>query len=101
MTRRVRFAPQGRAQFLSALAYIRADRPGAARGFRVAAEDSLSRLSDIPDSGRLIPEFPALPFREVIVLPYRFLYRVRDDEVWVVAVWHEAQIPDEPEQAGG
>lgn len=29
--------------------------------------------------------------------PYRFFYRVKDRTVWVVAVWHGAQLPGEPE----
>jgi plasmid stabilization system protein ParE len=42
------------------------------------------------------PEFPDLPFREVIVKPYRFFYRIKDKAVWIVAVWHGAQLPDQP-----
>ena len=48
----------------------------------------------------MLPEFPDLAFREVIVPPYRFFYRVRDDAVWVVAAWHSAQLPGEPEDVG-
>ena len=47
-------------------------------------------------SGRPIPEFPDLPYREVIVAPYRFFYRVKDNAVWIVAVWHGARIPQQP-----
>lgn len=96
MTRRVRLTASARAQFLSALDYIRSDRPQAARDFRDLVNRSLLRLVDFPDSGRLIPEFPELRFREIIVVPYRLFYRVEEDIVWVVAVWHSAQIPDEP-----
>jgi plasmid stabilization system protein ParE len=66
--------------------------------FRQKAEKALSRLKRFPESGRPIPEFPALPFREVIVNPYRFFYKVKDDSVWIVAVWHGAQLPDEPKK---
>ena len=96
MSRPVRFTPQARAQFLAALAYIAADNPEAARALRVHAEGSLSRLAEYPESRRALPEFPELPFREVVVAPYRFFYRVRDDAVWIVSVWHSAQLPDEP-----
>ena len=44
----------------------------------------------------MVPEFPDLPYREVIVRPYRFFYRVNDPVVWVVAVWHGAQLPEDP-----
>ena len=100
MSRRVLFTPAARAQFLAALAYIAADDPAAARALRERAEESLSRLSDFPESGRVLPEFPDLPFREVVVSPYRFFYRVKDDAVWVVAAWHSAQLPGEPKGGG-
>jgi len=93
---RVRFTPSARAQFLSALAYIRRDKPSAAIRFRDRTETVLRRLEDFPESGRIIPEFPELPYREVIVSPYRFFYRIKDDVVWIVAVWHGAQLPKEP-----
>jgi toxin ParE1/3/4 len=96
----VRFTPTARAQFLAALDYARADRPSAAAALRQRVEESLSRLRDVPESGRVLPEFPDLPFREVVVTPYRFFYRVRTDTVWVVAVWHAARLPDEPDDAG-
>lgn len=93
---KIRFTPTARTQFLSALAYIRRDKPSAAARFRERAEKALKRLLKYPESGRHIPEFPELPYREVIVPPYRFFYRIEDDIVWIVAVWHGAQLPDEP-----
>ena len=90
------FTPSARLQFLEAVEYIRRDSPAAASYFRDKAEKSLSRLKKFPESGRLLPEFPDLPFREVVVPPYRFFYRVRDETVWIVAVWHGAQLPYEP-----
>ncbi len=92
----VRFTPSARAQFLAALAYIRQENTTAARQFRQRAERVLRRLQRFPNSGRVIPEFPELPYREVIVAPYRFFYRREAETVWVVGVWHGAQLPDEP-----
>jgi plasmid stabilization system protein ParE len=93
---RVRFTPTGRAQFLAAIAYIRRENPAAAARFRQRAEQALRRLEQFPESGRVVPEFPDLPYREVIVPPYRFFYRIKEAAVWVVAVWHGAQPPEEP-----
>jgi toxin ParE1/3/4 len=76
---------------------IHRDKPSAALSFRQKTEKSLSLLKKFPESGRPLPEFPELPFREVIVKPYRFFYTVKDNDVWVVAVWQGAQLPDEPE----
>ncbi|HOX27315.1 MAG TPA: type II toxin-antitoxin system RelE/ParE family toxin [Candidatus Krumholzibacteria bacterium] len=88
------FSPSARAQFLAALAHIRRDRPDAARRFRDRAEEALRRLETFPASGRIVPEFPDLPHREVIVGSYRFFYRVVGETVWIIAVWHCAQLPD-------
>ena len=63
--------------------------------------DALAVLIDFADSGRVIPEFPQLGFREVLVDSYRFFYRVKGDTVWVVGAWHDAQIPDEPPEGIG
>ena len=94
---KVRFTPSARAQFLSALNYIRRDNPLAALNFRQRVETILRRLEEFPESGRVVPEFPELPYREVIIAPYRFFYRVKGKIVWIVAVWHGAQLPEEPE----
>lgn len=93
---KVRFTPAGRRQFLDAVSYIRRESPVAAAAFRQRAEAALRRLESFPESGRTVPEFPDLPYREVILSPYRFFYRIRDPIVWVVAVWHGAQPPDDP-----
>ena len=93
---KVLFTPSARTQFLSALSYIRKDKPSAAVNFRKRSEELLRRLEDFPESGRIVPEFPELPYREVIIPPYRFFYRIKDDIVWMVAVWHSAQLPKEP-----
>ena len=98
MKYRVRFTPTARDQFLAALTYIQADNSPAAVAIRQRAGESLARLRDYPESGRVLPEFPELPFREVVVPPYRFFYRVKSDTVWIVAVRHGAQLPDEPDE---
>ena len=95
---KLRFTPSGRTQFLTAVAYIQQDDQKAALGFRKRAEQVLRRLLRFPESGRLIPEFPDLPFREVVVPPYRFFYRREGQSIWVVAVWHGAQLPTEPKR---
>ena len=97
---RVRVTPTGRNQFVAAIEYIRRESPAAAQRFRARAEEILRRLQRFPESGRIVPEFPELPYRDVIIRPYRFFYRVRDPIVWVVAVWRGAQLPGEPHEAG-
>jgi len=94
---RIRFTPSARLQFLAAVEFIRRDKPSAAARFRKRVEKSIRRLSRYPNSGRVLPEFPELPYRELLVTPYRFFYRIEGKTVWVVAVWHGAQLPDSPD----
>jgi toxin ParE1/3/4 len=94
---RIRFTPTARKQFFSAIAYIYKENPKAAFEFKNKSEKTLSRLKTFPLSGRSIPEFPGLPFREVIIYPYRFFYRVVGKTVWIAAVWHGSQLPEEPD----
>ena len=92
----VRFTVSARSQFQAGLRFIGADKPSAANNFRVKAQKSLERLKDFPDSGRPLPEFPDLRYREIIVRPHRFFYRVEDEVVLIVGVRHAAQLPSEP-----
>jgi toxin ParE1/3/4 len=98
---KILFTPSARIQFLSALAYIRRDKPDAALRFRRRAETALKRPVKFPDSGRVIPDFPELPQREFVVAPYRFFYRVKGKVVWIVGVWDGAQIAIVPEEVEG
>jgi plasmid stabilization system protein ParE len=97
---RVLFTRTAREPYLAALAEIAQDRPAAARRLHARARRALSRLASFPDSGRPIPEFPELPHREVVLPPWRFFYRVQGRTVWIVAVWHDAQLPGAPALAG-
>jgi plasmid stabilization system protein ParE len=97
----VRFTPSGRAQFLAAVGSIRRHSASAARRFRQRSARALKRLERFPNSGAIVTEFPESPYREMYVNPYRFFYSIRETIVWVVAVWHGAQIPQEPENPRG
>ena len=97
---RVLFTPSGRVQFLAAVTYIAGERPAAAGRFVTRVERALRRLGRYPRSGRRIPEFPDLAYRELVLPPYRFFYRTQDRIVWIVAVWHSAQLLEAPDLAG-
>jgi plasmid stabilization system protein ParE len=88
----IQYTPPARRQFLDAIRYIKADKPSAAKNFRVKPVRALGRLEDYPDSGRPIPEYPDSEYKQVVVKPYRFFYRVENQVVWVVGVWHDAQL---------
>ena len=54
-------------------------------------------LAGFPDSGRMVPETQREDVREIIISPYRVMYRRSDDSVEIVAIRHEARVFDERE----
>jgi plasmid stabilization system protein ParE len=53
------------------------------------------RLLQFPESGRMVPEFGRPNIRELVIRPYRLVYRLRGDVVEIVTVFHAARsIPD-------
>lgn len=93
---KLRFTVPAEAALASAIDYLYDRNPAAALRFADEVERAMDRLERYPNLGHYIPEYPARPFKEVIVLSHRFFYRVVGQTIWVVGVWHGAQIPAEP-----
>jgi toxin ParE1/3/4 len=54
------------------------------------------QIAEHPFSGRKVPEYDADDIRELIENPYRIIYRIKSDQIDVLAVIHGAQLlPDE------
>lgn len=61
--------------------------------------DAAQRILAFPKTGRMIPELSDPERREVFVGPYRLMYRMVNDDVWVVAIVHGARDwPNEPRE---
>jgi toxin ParE1/3/4 len=58
--------------------YIAEDKPSAAVEWVEGIFDTVERLSDFPESGRVVPEVGGRRIREVIFGAYRIIYSVRD-----------------------
>lgn len=55
------------------------------------------QIASFPLSGRMVPEYEAPDVREVIERPYRIIYRIKPDQIDILAVVHSAQmLPPEP-----
>ena len=56
---------------------------------------AVERLSAFPESGRIVPERNAPGIREVIVRPYRVVYRVRPGVVEIATIFRASRLfPD-------
>jgi plasmid stabilization system protein ParE len=54
------------------------------------------QIAAFPRSRRLVPEYAVPDIREVIERPYRIIYRIKTDQIDILAVVHGAQqLPQE------
>jgi toxin ParE1/3/4 len=93
---KLRFTEPAEAAYAAAFDYLFERNPSAAFRFVEEVERAIDRLERHPNLGHYIPEYPARPFKEIIVWSHRFFYRIVGQTIWVVGVWHGAQIPAEP-----
>ena len=49
--------------------------------------DSIRLLEDLPDLGRIVPEFGQSSLRELIRPPFRIVYRREPEGVSIVRIW--------------
>ena len=71
------------------LEYLLRDSPAAAARFLDQVDKAVSRLTPHPRQGRVVPELErhqVLRYREVVLSPWRLIYRVEPDRVYVLAV---------------
>jgi len=50
------------------------------------------QIAEFPMSGRKVPEYEAENIREIIEKPYRIIYRIKSDQIDILAVVHGAQL---------
>ncbi len=52
---------------------------------------AVEHLENFPESGRVVPEWNSRELREVVLPPFRIVYRHRSDRVEIVAVFRSSQ----------
>ena len=57
---------------------------------------AVERLRVFPESGRVVPERSDPSIREVIVRPYRVVYRLHDGSVQIVTVFRASRLFAQP-----
>jgi len=55
------------------------------------------KLADHPRIGRVVPEYNEETLRELIIGNYRLPHRIKEDGIYIEAVWHVRQIPPKNE----
>lgn len=66
--------------------YIALDKPSVAEKWIENIFSSVDRLTDFPESGRIVPEIKRKEIREIVQGKYRVIYKVRGSEIWILLV---------------
>jgi len=72
--------------------HIAQDAPLYARRMVDRLTQRSEQIAAFPQSGRMVPEYAAPDIREVIERPYRIIYRIKTDQIDILAVVHGAQL---------
>jgi toxin ParE1/3/4 len=52
----------------------------------------IERLTDFPESGRIVPEFGITTLREIIYPQFRIIYRLDMSKIRIVRVWRSERL---------
>jgi plasmid stabilization system protein ParE len=77
-------------------AHISLNSPVYARGMVDKITRRSVQIGNHPFSGRRVPEYDNTDIREIIERPYRIIYRIKTDQIDILAIIHSVQLlPDE------
>jgi addiction module RelE/StbE family toxin len=92
---RILWSPQALLDLESIRDYIARDSPRYAELVVRRLVAAVERLEGFPQSGRIVPERNTEDIREIIVKPYRLVYRLRPEFVEIVTVFRASRLfPD-------
>lgn len=86
---RVTWTEHAHAQLDEAMAFIGRDRPDTAMLWLERILDAGESVSELADRGRVVPEAGRDEVRELLISPYRLIYRGDPNVVTVTMVVHE------------
>jgi plasmid stabilization system protein ParE len=88
---RVIWSPTARRQLNAAIDLFGDDRPQAALAWLDGLVQRVELLTELPEQGRVVPEWGADPVREVMYEPFRVVYEIHDDRVEILVLSHFRQ----------
>jgi plasmid stabilization system protein ParE len=91
MARKVVWTGPGLVDLESAAEYIARDSEFYAAALVQEANEAALSLKNFGERGQVVPEFGDESIRELLVKPYRLVYKLTDEHAFVVAFIHGAQ----------
>lgn len=66
--------------------------PAAGERLLMEVVSQVERLTDFPESGRIVPEFGIVNLWEIIYSPFRIVYRLDKSRVRIVRIWRSERL---------
>jgi toxin ParE1/3/4 len=86
-------SPKAMGDLESIVRYIALTNPDTARKVGQSLLAKAQELSQFPLKGKMVPEFKSPEIRQILLKPYRIVYRVETNKkrVSIARFWHSAQ----------
>jgi len=91
MARKVKWAMAAWSDLESVARYIARDSEYYAAAFMRGAREAARTLGELPERGRVVPEFGDASVRELFVKTYRLIYKVDGKTVYIIGFIHGAR----------
>ncbi len=91
---KIKWTPQSLGDIDAIASFIARDSNYYARMFTAKVFDTVKHLKLFPKSGRIVPELNRRVIREVILGNYRIIYRIKEELVEILTVYHSARLLD-------
>jgi len=97
---RIVWSPTARRQAQAAVDYIAMDRPETSHQWLDGLVRRVELLRDLPEQGRVVPEWHTSSVREILREPYRVIYEVLEDRIEILTLSHFRQeLPAQPPES--
>ncbi len=93
MDYKVILSPKAVGDLEAIVRYISLTNPSAARKVGQSLLDKTKELGEFPLRGQKVPEFDSSNIRQLILKPYRIVYRIEEDKkrISIARFWHASQ----------
>jgi toxin ParE1/3/4 len=87
------WSPAARDDLHDIVVFIARNNTNRAMSFGYDLMSETDRLTEFPESGRVVPEYRNDDIREIIFRPYRIVYRLnpRSELCEIARIWHSAR----------
>ncbi|HEC98486.1 MAG TPA: type II toxin-antitoxin system RelE/ParE family toxin [Nitrospirae bacterium] len=90
----IKWTPQSLDDIEAIANFIARDSSYYARMFTIKVFEAVDRLELFSESGRIVPELNRKEIREVFFGNYRIIYRIKDELIEILTVYHSARLLD-------